>query len=99
MSLEQSFNDIGADSIVATDIMGQLGMNDFDLQDPVRFNRFKEVYDYLKNKDYRFTIGKTTKGKQVDKLDHLWGYVELHKQKDILNSKAKKLDEEIGFYE
>lgn len=98
-TLERAFNDMGGSAIVATDIMTRLDVKDYDLNDPVRFKRFQDVLSYLKDKDFRFLINKITTAKNVDKLDHVWGYVELSKQKEDKERELAKLGEEISFYE
>lgn len=90
------------DAMTGTEIMGLAGINSSDLVDPVRFQRFKDILDYIKTvpKEHRsYTISKAIAGKNVDKLDHLWGYTELSKRKSSKLKELKQLDEEISFYE
>jgi hypothetical protein len=44
-------------------------------------------------------VNKVTAGKNVDKLDHIWGYLNLRRQLDTKHSELEKLQEEIRFYE
>lgn len=97
MSIQYSIENSG-DSVMKTgDIMSLLGLNQFDLEDPVRFERFKDVISGLKNeKEYAYLIKKTTMNKNVDKLDHLWGYLQLKKEREQIASDYKKVDESVG---
>jgi len=100
--MEEKFNDLGVDALTGTEIMGLADVTTTDLADPIRFQRFKDVLDYVKTIPHEhrsYFIRKAVTGKNVDKLDHLWGYVELNKRKDLKAKELKKLDEEIGFYE
>lgn len=82
MDIEQQFNDLGVDAVIGTELMNLLGLNQYDIMDTPRFIRFQEVIQYFKNQPERsFVINKLTIGKMVDKLDHVWGYIELQRQK------------------
>ena len=100
MSIDQQFDSLNVSAIEASDIMATLEMSNHEIDDPVRFQRFKDIIDYVKTvPDKRFFINKAIAGKSVDKLNHLWGYVELNKRKDAKRKELAKLDEEISFYE
>lgn len=94
-------NDMGADPFVTGELIQMVGLDPEMLSNPVVFNRMKDVIDYVKNApDKRYFVNKAIGGKNIEnKLDHLWGYVELHKQKDDFTRKIKNIDEEISFYE
>lgn len=82
--------------------MDLLGLNSSDFHDPVRFSRFKTVVDYLKkfpDDTQRFLITKSTRGKMVDKLDQVFEYTNLLKQKFAQEEAMDRLQEEISAME
>lgn len=84
INIESAFNDLSVNAIVATNFMDLLGLNTMDFHDPVRFSRFQQVVQYLKqfpDDTQRFLITKSTRGKPVDKLDQVFEYTNLLKQK------------------
>mgnify|MGYP007071589672 CR=1 FL=1 len=94
------FQDLGVDAIVGSEVMQLTGVTPDDLQDAMIFSRVKDVMDYVKKLPNRgHFISKALIGKNVDKLSHLWGYVELHKRKEEALKGLKEIDEEIGYYE
>jgi len=100
--MEDKFNDMGVDAFTGSEIMRMAGVSTSDIQSPPIFQKLIDITSYIKTipPEHRsFFMNKVTAGKNVDKLDHLWGYVELNKRRD---SKMKELDSlktEIGFYE
>jgi len=81
-------------------IAGVLGISADDLVDPVTYNRFREVVEYFAGKeDSRYIMNKTLAGKNVNKLDHLFGYVTLRKEHANTLASLQKLESEISFYE
>lgn len=83
MDIERKFEDLGVDAITGLQLMKSLGLYPDDFYDEARFLRFKDIIDYFKDipdRDYLFN--KITIGKNVDKLDHVWGYTQLAQQKD-----------------
>ena len=95
--MEDSFSDLGIDAITGTEIMRLTGITPVDFTDPARYQRFKEVCAHLKNiEDKQFYISRITTGKNVDKLDHLWGYVELERRLHQKVEEAKRVQEEIS---
>jgi len=87
MDIERQFEDLGVDAITGIQLMRSLGLYPDDFIDEARFLRFKDVIDYFKeipDRDYLFN--KILIGKNVDKLDQVWGYTQLAKQKDKLKS-------------
>lgn len=97
MDIERRFEDLGVDAITGLKLMRTLGLNQDDFYDEARFMRFKDVIDYFKDvQDTEYLFNKLFVGKMVDRLDHLWGYTQLVKQKENLNKSieqnTKKLD-------
>lgn len=88
MEMEKTFEDLGTDAIVGTKLMNLLGISSDDFIDGARFNQFKDLISYFKqNPDMTYIVNKLTIGKPVDKLNHIWGYVELNKQKEEQDKK------------
>lgn len=94
-------DNIAADPTESFQIMSLMGVGADDLQDPMRFNRFRQVVEYFAGKgDTRFLINKTLAGKGgVDPVDHLFGYVTLRREFDQTKQRLSQLEQEIGFYE
>jgi len=87
MDIESKFGDLGVDAVTGIKLMRLLNVSTEDFVDEMRFMRFKDVIDYFKDiPDTNYIINKVTVGKPVDKLDHVWGYVELTKQKARIRS-------------
>jgi hypothetical protein len=87
-----SFNDIGISPILTTNIMQWLGLATYEVEDPVRFERIKDVINGLKKyKDPQRIINKLTAGKNVDKLDHVWGWLQLDSRMNEYESKMTDL--------
>lgn len=95
------FEDLGVDALVGTEIMHLTGVTPDELQNAAIFQRVKDIMDYVKRLPNRSGfINRVLVGKNVDnKLEHLWGYVELQKRRDSKINELKQLEEEIGFYE
>ena len=97
MDIERQFEDLGVDAITGIQLMRSLGLNGDDFYDDVRFMRFKDIIDYFKDvPDRDYLLNMITIGKNVDRVDHVWGYTQLMKQKNQLqksiDSEQKKYD-------
>lgn len=95
--IERQFEDLGIDAITGIKIMSALNLNPDDFYDGGRFLRFKDVIDFFKNiPDRDYVLNMITIGKNVDKLDHVWGYTQLQIQKNnikhTLEEENKKMD-------
>lgn len=87
MDIERQFEDLGVDAITGIQLMNSLNINPDDFYDEARFLRFKDVIEYFKNiPDRDYILNKITIGKNVDKLDHVWGYTQLTKQKETVKN-------------
>lgn len=80
---------MGVSPIFATSLMGLLEIHPDELVDSVRFERFKDVLICLKDdKNYSYIVNKLTRGKQIDKLNHVWSYTKLeHEKKRLLEER------------
>lgn len=97
MDIERAFQDLGVDAVNGVKLMDMLGLSSSDFHDPARFMRFKDVIDYFKGvPDMGFVLSRITVGKFVDKLDHVWGYTELARQKDQIKEEANAINKQIG---
>lgn len=84
MNIERSFEDLGIDAVTGVRLMDVLNVSPHELALPQRFSRLSTIIDYLKlfsEDTQRFLINKATRGKPIDKLDHMFEYVDLLKQK------------------
>lgn len=97
---DSKFVDIKSPIEETAGILSLIGINSDDLVDPITYNRFREVAEYFAGKeDARFIMNKTLAGKDVNKLDHLFGYVTLRKEHENTKKRLIKLEEEISYYE
>lgn len=94
---ERTFQDLGLDAITGVELMDSLGVSLMDVSIPQRFHRLHAVIDFLKQfpeDTRRFLISKAVRGKSVDKLDHMFEYVNLLQSKkmyeDILGNIEKE---------
>ena len=97
MNTERVFEDLGIDAITGVEIMDQLSIVPDELQSPRRFAQLKEVINYLKQfpqDTQRFLINKATRGKLVDKLQHLHEYTHLLTRKSFYEQELEKLSKE-----
>lgn len=91
MDIESKFNDLGVDALTGIQLMKSLNLSPSDFIDEARFLRFKDIIDFFKNiPDREYILNKITVGKNVDKLDHTWSYVQLLGQKDRLKNEVEK---------
>ena len=100
--MEEKLNDIGIGAMFGLELLHATDVSQDSIGNPVIFEKIKDIADYLKTvpPDQRsYFMNKVTVGKNVDKLDHLWGYVELNKQRDSNMKELERLKEEINFYE
>lgn len=76
---------MGLSPLFAIGLMRLLEIHPDELIDATRFERFKDVLVCLKDdKNYSYLVTKLTTGKSVDKLNHVWGYTKLGKDKEKL---------------
>lgn len=96
----ESFDELGVDAMTGSEIMGLLGLQGYQLADPITFGKISEVVNYLKNiPDRSFFVNRITAGKPVDKLNHVWSYIQVLGKKDHLVQELKKVEEEQSIYE
>ena len=95
-----TFSDMNADPIEAAEIMEIAGIHQKDLIFPTRFNRVKEIVKFFSGKiDKSSAIRRLIAGKNVDTVDHLYGYVELRKQLDSKMNEVDDIKQAISHYE
>ena len=100
--MEDKFNDMGIDAFTGSQIMNLSGVSSSDIKNPAIFQKLFDVVNYVKTVPLEHRshfMNKVVAGKNIDKLDHLWGYVELNKRRDSKMKELDQLKEEIGFYE
>ena len=96
MDIERQLDDLGVDAITGVQLMRMLNLNGYELTDGRKFSQFKDIIDYFKHRPTsEYLINKLTIGKNVDKVEHIWGYVELEKQKEKYNNEISKLKNNI----
>ena len=99
--MDTVFNNLGVDVINGVQILSDIGVHPEEfVHDPIKFQQMKDIVSYAnKVPDSEYLIRKAMSGKDIkDKIGYLWGYVELNKKKDYLNSEVKKIEEELNFY-
>lgn len=100
--MEDKINDMGADAFLAAEVMSKTGVHPTHLKDGYTFNKLKDIMQFMATvppQERSYFLNKITTGKNVDKLDHVWGYIELNKKKNEAEKGLKQLQEEISFYE
>jgi len=99
INLEEAFGDVGVNAIVGVKFMDLLGIYNGDLQIASRMARFEDVVSYLKRfpeDTQRFLVTKATRGKMVDKLNHVWEYVNLLRQKELMDRQLDDVKSQIS---
>jgi hypothetical protein len=94
---EQLFNDLNVDVITGVELMEALNIGVDEIGFPQRFHRLQEVVGYLKQfpiDTQRYLIRKACYGKQVDKLDHMFEYTNLLKNKYEIEQNLGKIKAE-----
>lgn len=94
INVETAFNELGVDAITGVELMDWLGVSSFDFSDSSRFSKFHTVIDYLKGfptDTRRFLVRRATNNKNVDKLQHMWEYTELLKNKRSIEESLEKI--------
>lgn len=100
--MEDKFKDLGINAILGSDIMWKLGISEDELKIPGNFEKMKDVIEFLKEiptEEISRTLSRVTVGKNVDKLDHMWQYSMLSKQRMDLRKQLNSLEDEISYYE
>lgn len=102
MEVASAFSDLGVDAVTGTLLMESLGLSPDELKSPERFHKLKATIEFLK--DYsedtqRFLINKATRGKLVDKLDHMFGYTNILKEKVAREKVLAEIEKEIAVRE
>lgn len=97
MDIAKKFEDLGVGVVTGIQLMKSLNISPDDFVDEARFLRFKDIIDYFKDiPDREYIFNRITIGKNVDKLDHVWGYTELSKRRNditnYLSSEEKRLN-------
>lgn len=94
MSVQNAFDSLNISPVFATQLMSALGLQTYELDDPVRFKRLEDIVRKISlSPDPMFLISRLTTGKQVDKLDHVWGYLELQDRLDSKMQEMRAMDE------
>lgn len=97
MSLESSFDQLGVDILTATRLMEILDMSPEEFQSPSRFSKLQSVISYLKQfpeDTQRFLITRATRGKNVDRLNHIYEYTSLLREKEEREQHIASIDKE-----
>lgn len=100
--MEDKLNDMGVNALLGAEVMTKIGIHPTHLKDGYTFNKVKDIMEYMNTvppQDRSYFLNRITAGKNVDKLDHVWGYVELNKKRNEAQKGLNKLNEEIEFYE
>jgi len=96
--MESTFDNLDIDAMTGARLMQSLGLTKFDLDNPQKFERFKQVLDFLKQypeDTQNFLISKVTTGKVItDKLDKFFEYSQLLQKKQALSSDMENLKKE-----
>lgn len=70
------------DPLIGTEIIDLLGMSDYEVENPKKYQQLRDVVSHFQADDNRrYSILKILNGKHGDKLDVLWTYVQLQNEK------------------
>ena len=100
--MEDKFSDLGVDAIVGGDLMYKVGITEWDLRDPSKFEKMKDIISYLKEippEERGVVFNRVLMGKNVDKLDHMFGYVSISRKFNEAKKNMDLLREELSYYE
>lgn len=92
------FSQIEGDPIDGAETMGLMNLTQNDLVDPVRFSKISDIIDYFKHDQNKsFTLTKLLVGKPlVDRVEHVWQYIGLKRDEQLIREKHLKLKEEFN---
>lgn len=99
INTESKFNELGIDAISGVNLMEWLGVSSFDLGDPVRFTKFKDIIGYMKQfpvDTQRYLVRRAVNNKNVDKLNHVFEYTELLKNKKAIEEALERISAEAS---
>src|SRR6185369_12247985 len=86
----QDFNSLNLDPLLATEVIRLVGMRDYEINIPQRYNQLRDIVTFLQaSSNPRAEVLKVLSKASGDKLDSVWTYVELQKEK---HSRLQKLD-------
>lgn len=94
----QIIEDLGSNPITTVKILDWLGLDIAELSIPSRFAKLEYVLDFLSQfpeDTQRFLITKSTRGKAVDKLDHVFEYSHLVTSKMNLENELEMASKEF----
>jgi len=88
--MEPSFTSLNLDPLIATQVIGLLGMKEYEISNPHKYQQLRSIVTYFQTKDNpRFEILKVlSKNPGMDNLTAVWTYVELQTEKQ---NKLQKL--------
>lgn len=102
MNTEDIFRGLGLDAVTGVKLLDWLDLSTDELQIPQRFSKLQAVIGFLKDvpeDTQRFLIAKATRGKMVDKLDHMYEYTGLLNEKKMHEDKLGEIDKERSILE
>lgn len=80
--MAQNFTSLRIDPIAGTEILDILGLSTYDLDNPKKYSMIREVVEFYKGQNARGSILRIlSKQPYMDKLDAIWTYVQLQKEK------------------
>lgn len=99
--MEDKFNDLGVDALLGSQVMQTLGAHQQDLQNAVTFEKIKGIIQYLKPmspETRQFFVSEVLVGKNVNRIDHLHNYIQVHKKYELRKMEMDELKKELDFY-
>lgn len=94
-NLRNRTSEIDGDITEILQVADMLGLNDDDFASPARFEKFKEIFNYLpKVPNKNLFIKRVTASEMNDRLQKLWEYCELAKKRDSLDARKSAIEEE-----
>jgi hypothetical protein len=97
MNAESIFEELGVSAITGVNLLDWLSISPEELSIPQRFSKLQGIIGFLKSfpeDTQRFLVNKATRGKQVDKLDHMFEYTNLLTKKSEHEQELKMIEQE-----
>lgn len=102
MEAETVFSDLGVNALDGTRMMDMLGIHMSELNIPQRFFKLHEIIKYIRQfpeDTQRFLVNKAVRNKNVNKLDHMFEYMHILKEKESYETQLRDIEKELSIFD